>query len=185
MNSHANFTYSFPTLKIILIPSMTRSNRFWFISLIACTGPLMPETLLLCDIDLLVARHTSKKLLALLNHSFWGVHIAGWNQSFTSWSVHIAGKNWAFSSAVEKLSRHCPGMEYQHKREHTSKILCRIQKHYCSPRYHITTRGATTAPNGTTNIRWFSCQSPITSKPYPTITVSTGNCLRNYPQIWP
>ena len=77
----------------------------------------MPETLLLCDIDLLVVRHTSKKLLALLNHSFWG--------------VHIAGRNWAFSSAVENLSRHYPGTEYQHKRGYTSNILCRIQKNYC------------------------------------------------------
>ncbi len=131
VNSHANFTYSFPTLKIILIPTITRSNHFWFISLIAHTGPPMPETLILCGIDLLVARHTSKTLLALLNHSFWGVHISGRNQSFTSWGVHIAGRNWAFSSAVEKLSRHCPGMEYQHKRGYTSNILCRIQKNYC------------------------------------------------------
>jgi hypothetical protein len=53
----------------------------------------MPEALLLCDIDLLVARHTSKKLLALLNHSFWGVHISGKNQLFISWGVHIAGGN--------------------------------------------------------------------------------------------
>ena len=44
VNSHANFTYSFPTLKIILIPYMTRSNHFWFISLVAHTGPHMPET---------------------------------------------------------------------------------------------------------------------------------------------
>ncbi len=44
VNSHGNFTYSFPTLKIILVPTMTRSNRFWFISFIACTGPPMPET---------------------------------------------------------------------------------------------------------------------------------------------
>ncbi len=43
-NFHANFTYSFPTLKIILIPTMTRSNHFWFISLIAHTGPPMPES---------------------------------------------------------------------------------------------------------------------------------------------
>jgi hypothetical protein len=91
----------------------------------------MPETLLLCDIDLLVARHTSKKLLALLNHSFWGVHIAGRNQLFTCWGVHLAGGNGAFSSAVEKLSRHCPGTEYQHKQGHTSNILCEIQKNYC------------------------------------------------------
>ncbi len=113
---------------------MTRSNCFWFISLIARTGPPMPETLLSCDIDLLVARqtqvHTSKKLLALLNHSFWGVHIAGRNQSFTSWCVHVAGGNQAFTSAVEKLSRHCPATEYQHKRGHTSNISCRIHKNY-------------------------------------------------------
>ncbi len=70
--------------------------------------------------------YTSKKLLALLNHSFWGVHIAGRKQLFTGWGVHITGKNWAFSSAVEKLSRHCPRTDYQHKRGHTSIILCRI-----------------------------------------------------------
>ncbi len=75
-----------------------------------------------------MVRHTSKKLLALLNHSFWGVHIAGRKQLFTSWGVHITGRNWAFSSAVEELSRHCPGTEYQHKRGHTSNILCRIHK---------------------------------------------------------
>ena len=44
VNSHANFTYSFPTLKIILIPTMTRSNRFWFISLIAHTASPMQKT---------------------------------------------------------------------------------------------------------------------------------------------
>ncbi len=79
-----------------------------------------------------MVRHTSKKLLALLNHSFWGVHIAGLKQSFTSWGVHITGRNWELSSAVEKLSRHCPGTEYQHKWGHTSNKLCRIQKnsHY-------------------------------------------------------
>ncbi len=43
-NSHANFTYSFPNLKIILIPTMTRSNRFWFFSRIAHTGPPIPES---------------------------------------------------------------------------------------------------------------------------------------------
>ncbi len=32
VNSHANFTYPFPTLKIILIPTINRSNCFWFIS---------------------------------------------------------------------------------------------------------------------------------------------------------
>ncbi len=74
--------------------------------------------------------HTSKKLQALLNNSFWGVHIAGRKQSLTSWGMHITGRNWAFSSAIEKLSRHCPGMEHQHKRRHTSNILCRIQKIY-------------------------------------------------------
>ncbi len=71
-----------------------------------------------------------QKLLALLNHSFWGVHIDGRKQSFTSWGVHITGRNRAFSSAVEKLSRLCPGTEYHHKRGHTSNILCRIQKNY-------------------------------------------------------
>ncbi len=85
-------------------------------------------TILVCDIDLLVVRHTSKTLLALLNHLFWGMHIAGRKQSFTTWGVHITGKNWTFSSAVEKLSRHCQGTEYQHKRKHTSNRLCRIQK---------------------------------------------------------
>ncbi len=44
LNSHANFTYSFPTLKIILIPTTTISNRFWFISLIAHRILPMPET---------------------------------------------------------------------------------------------------------------------------------------------
>ncbi len=89
----------------------------------------MPEShFFVCDIDLLVVRHTSKILLALLNHSFWGVHIAGRKQSFTSWGVHITGRNWAFSSSVEELSRHCPGTEYQHKQGHTSNILCRIRK---------------------------------------------------------
>ncbi len=44
VNSHANVTYSFPTLKIILIPTMTRSNCFWFISLFARTAPPMSET---------------------------------------------------------------------------------------------------------------------------------------------
>ncbi len=82
------------------------------------------------DIDLLMVRHTSKKLLALLNHSLWGVHIAGRKQSFTSWGVHITGINWEFSSAVEKSSRHCPGTEIQHKQGHTSNMLCRIQKNY-------------------------------------------------------
>ncbi len=37
MNSYANFTYSFPQLKIILIPTMITSNCFSFITLIACT----------------------------------------------------------------------------------------------------------------------------------------------------
>ncbi len=59
------------------------------------------------------------------------VHIAGRKQSFTSWGVHITGRNWAFSCAVEKLSRNCPGAEYQYKRGHTSNILSRIQKNYC------------------------------------------------------
>ncbi len=81
-----------------------------------------------------MVRHTSKNFLALLNHSFWGVHIAGRKQSFTSWGAHITGRNWSFSSAVEKLSRHCSGTEYQHKQGHTSNILCRIQKN--SPCQH-------------------------------------------------
>ncbi len=130
MNSHSNFTYSFPKLKITLIPTMTRSNRFWFISLIAHTAPPMPE----CHNSCMWHRPTCgeahiQKLLALLNHSFWGVHIAGRKHSLTtSWGAHITGRNWAFSSAVEKSSRHCPGIEYQPKRGHTSHILCRIQK---------------------------------------------------------
>ena len=53
MNSYANFTYSFPQLNIILIPTMIRINRFSFITLIAGTGSPIPEILLLCDIDLL------------------------------------------------------------------------------------------------------------------------------------
>ncbi len=59
VNSHANFTYSFPTLKIILIPTMTRSNCFWFISLIAHTGPPMPE---------------SRFLYVTLTYLWWGTH---------------------------------------------------------------------------------------------------------------
>jgi hypothetical protein len=116
-------------------------------------------TILVCDIDLLVVKHTSKTLLAHLNHLFWGVHIAGTKQSFTTWGVHITGRNGAFSSAVDKLSRHCQGMEYQHKRRHTSNILCRIQKKNAVSaalkfsEYHITTRGAVTATNDKTNIR--------------------------------
>ncbi len=114
---------------------MTRSNRFWYISLIACTAPpYQRHNSYICDIDLSGVRHTSKKLLALLNPSLWGVHIAGRNQSLTSWGVHITGRNWAFSSAVENSSRHCPGTEYQHKQGHTSNILCRIQKNYCCQR---------------------------------------------------
>ncbi len=45
--------------------------------------------------------------------------------------MHITDRNWAFSSAVHKLSRHCPGMEYQHKWGHTGNKLCRIQRNYC------------------------------------------------------
>jgi hypothetical protein len=59
---------------------------------------------------------------------------AGRNQSFTSWGVHIAGRNQAFTSAVEKLSRHHPATEYQHKRGHTSNTSCRIHKNYCHQR---------------------------------------------------
>ena len=51
VNSHANITYSFPKLKNTTY--MIRSNCFSFITLIACTAPPMPETLLVCDIDLL------------------------------------------------------------------------------------------------------------------------------------
>jgi hypothetical protein len=61
--------------------------------LLPAQPPHARDTILVCDIDLLVVRHTSKKLLALMNHSFWGVHIAGRNQSFTSWGVHITGRN--------------------------------------------------------------------------------------------
>ncbi len=61
VNSHANLTYLFTKLKNILIPTMTRSNHFWFISLIARTGLPMPETLLLYDIDLLVARDRHRR----------------------------------------------------------------------------------------------------------------------------
>ncbi len=39
------------------------------------------------------------------------------------------------------------------------------------------------APNGLMNIRWLSYQSLVASKPYPTITVSTGNWPRIYPTI--
>ncbi len=53
LNSQANFTYFFPQLKIILIPTMIRSVHFSFITLLACTGSPIPEILLLCDIDLL------------------------------------------------------------------------------------------------------------------------------------
>ena len=53
MNSYANFTYSFPQLNIILIPTIIRNIHFSFITLIAGTGSPIPEILLLCDIDLL------------------------------------------------------------------------------------------------------------------------------------
>ncbi len=36
------------------------------------------------------------------------------------------------------------------------------------------------APNGKTKVMWLSYQPLIASKPYPTITVSTGNCPRNF-----
>ncbi len=39
MNSHTNFTYSFPQLKIILIPTMIRSNRISFILLLSAQAP--------------------------------------------------------------------------------------------------------------------------------------------------
>ncbi len=120
---------------------MSRSFCFWFISLIACTGlPHARDTILIymwqetqflyiCDIDLLVVRHTSKKLLALLNHSFLGVHVAGRKQLVTSWGVHITSRNWEFSSAVEKLNRRCLGTErYHHKRGHTGNIVLNTEK---------------------------------------------------------
>ncbi len=53
INSNINFTYSFPQLNIILVPTMIRSIHFSFITLIASTGPPILEILLLCDIDLL------------------------------------------------------------------------------------------------------------------------------------
>ncbi len=53
MNSHANFTCSYPQLNIILIPTVIRSIRFSVITLIAGIGSPIPEILLLCDIDLL------------------------------------------------------------------------------------------------------------------------------------
>ncbi len=53
MNSHANFTYSYPQLKIIFIPTMIWSILFSFFTLIACTGSPIPRILLVCDIDLL------------------------------------------------------------------------------------------------------------------------------------
>jgi hypothetical protein len=68
MNSHANFTYSFPQLKIILIPTIIRSNHFSFISLIACIGSPTPEILLLCDIDLL---HIFLNSWNSLNKAYW------------------------------------------------------------------------------------------------------------------
>ncbi len=53
MNLHANFTYSFPQINIILIPTVIRSIHFSFIALIAGAGSPIPDILLLCDIDLL------------------------------------------------------------------------------------------------------------------------------------
>jgi hypothetical protein len=68
--------------------------------------------------------------------------------------------------------------------QNTEKIpLSALQ--YNSLRYYITTRGATLAPNGKTNIRQLSYQLPIAYEPYPTITVSTESFPRNYPTIWP
>ncbi len=137
-----------PTMACLLIPLVTlhiHSQHLklylflpWLEAIVSDLPVLLPaqpppcqrQNSCISDIDLLVVRHTSKKLLALLNHSLWGVHIADRNQSFTSWGVHITGRNCAFLSAVEESSRHCPGTEYQHKQGHTSNILCRIQKNY-------------------------------------------------------
>ncbi len=70
VNSHAaNSTYSFPTLKIILIPTMTRSNCFWFISLIAHTGFPMPE---------------SQFLYVTLTYLWWGTHPKNF---WLSWTI--------------------------------------------------------------------------------------------------
>ncbi len=68
--------------------------------------------------------------------------------------------------------------------QNTEKFLLSAL-HWNLLRYHITTRGATTAPKGKTNVRFLSYQPPIAPEPYPMITVSTGNCPRNYPTIWP
>ncbi len=43
-------------------------------------------------------------------------------------SINSATTSSLFSSAEEKLNRHCLETEYQHKRGHTSNILCWIQK---------------------------------------------------------
>ncbi len=109
---------------------MTRSNCFWFISLIARTGPAMPETQFLYGHRPTCGEAHIQKPSSSLEPFFWDVHIADRNQSFTRWGVQITGRNLAFFNAVEKLNRHCPGMEYQHKLGHTSNILCRIQKNY-------------------------------------------------------
>jgi hypothetical protein len=88
VNSYDNFTYSFPTLQIILIPTLTRSNRFWFISLDAHTCNAPPrqshKSCMWHSPTCGEAHNTSKTLLALLIHLFWGVHIAGRKQSFTT-----------------------------------------------------------------------------------------------------
>ncbi len=71
VNSHANFTYSFPTLKIILIPTKTRCNHFWFISLIAHTAPPMPESQFLY-------------LYVTLTYLWWGTHPKNF---WLSWTI--------------------------------------------------------------------------------------------------
>ncbi len=113
VNSHASFTYSFPTLKIILIPTMTRSNRFWFFSLDAHTCPPHAKvTILICDIDLLVVRHTSKNTSGSLEPFVLGCAHC-WQKAI----IYYLGcaHYWQKLSTVEKSSRHCQGTEYQHK----------------------------------------------------------------------
>ncbi len=89
-----------------------------------------PDYVVLCVLACL-AKMSRRHLSAASTYVVWMPllqHLRGWLDM--QYLAHITGRNWAFSSAVEKLSRHCPGTEYQHKRGHTSNILCRIQKYY-------------------------------------------------------